>query len=91
MSASFPKSGRLDLRVSAPVKDLFNEAARAAHKSVSEFLLDAGIAAANRLLEERRRFDLPPEQWAAFQQALDRPVRSKRRLKRLLDESGVLG
>ena len=70
MSAAIPKTGRLDVRVSAPVKQLLSDAVAAAHKSVSEFVLDAGIAAATQLLEERRRFDLPADKWAAVQAAL---------------------
>ena len=91
MSAAIPKTGRLDVRVRAPVKQLLSDAAAAAHKSVSEFVLDAGIAAANQLLEERRRFDLPADKWAAFQAALEAPVKRRPRLKRLLNEPGLLG
>jgi molybdenum cofactor biosynthesis protein MoaC len=42
------KSERIDVRASAPVKQLLQEAARVAHKNVSEFLLDAGIMAAKK-------------------------------------------
>jgi uncharacterized protein (DUF1778 family) len=42
-------------------------------KNVSEFLLDAGIAAANETLTEQCQFYLTSEQWTAFQAALDRP------------------
>jgi uncharacterized protein (DUF1778 family) len=42
----------------APVKQLLQEAARVAHKNVSEFLLDAGITAANQTLADRTRFEL---------------------------------
>jgi uncharacterized protein (DUF1778 family) len=86
-----PKTERIDVRTSSSVKQLLQEAAQACHKNVSEFLLDAGITAANEALAERRHFVLDDEQWAAFQQALDRPVQSKPRLRRLLSESGVLG
>ncbi|SFC95315.1 Uncharacterized conserved protein, DUF1778 family [Thiohalospira halophila DSM 15071] len=84
------KSERIDVRTSAEVKELLREAARGGHKSVSEFLLDAGIAAANQALAERRHFQLSEEQWEAFEQALDRPVSEKPGLRRLLTESGVL-
>ena len=43
--AAQSKSVRIDVRASNPVKLLLQEAARAAHKNVSEFLLDAGIVA----------------------------------------------
>ena len=85
------KSERIDVRASAPVKQLLQEAARVAHKSVSEFLLDAGINAANQTLADRTRFDLSEEQWLAFQSVLDKPVTDKPKLKKLLSEPGLLG
>lgn len=84
------KSERIDVRASASVKQLLQEAARACHKNVSEFLLDAGVTAANLALADRRRFELNEAQWEAFQQALDRPVQPKPRLKKLLTEQGIL-
>ena len=80
------KSERIDVRTSSPVKLLLQEAARASHKNVSEFLLEAGIAAANHTLAERRLFLLDEERWKKFQAALDRPVRSKPRLRKLLQD-----
>ena len=85
------KSERIDVRASRSVKQLLQEAARSCHKNVSEFLLDAGVIAANQALSDRRRFELSDDQWQAFQQALDRPVQAKPRLKKLLREPGVLG
>lgn len=85
------KSERIDVRASVPVKQLLQEAAHAAHKNVSEFLLDAGIVAANQMLADRVRFDLKPQQWEAFQAALDRPVQNKPKLQKLLSEPGLLG
>jgi uncharacterized protein (DUF1778 family) len=85
------KSERIDVRASAPVKQLLQEAARVAHKNVSEFLLDAGINAANQTLADRPRIDLSEEQWLAFQAALDKPVNDKPKLKNLLSEPGMLG
>ena len=85
------KSKRIDVRGSSSVKQLLQDAARASHKSVSEFLLDAGVAEAARILADRRRFVPEPEHWQAFQEALDRPVARKPRLEALLREPGVLG
>ncbi|PAT38252.1 DUF1778 domain-containing protein [Vandammella animalimorsus] len=85
------KTERIDVRASAPVKQLLQEAARACHKNVSEFLLDAGVTAAEQTLAERRQFVLDEAQWQLFEQALDRPVQSKPRLKKLLSEPGALG
>lgn len=58
---------------------------------VSEFLLDAGVTAAAQTLADRCQFALDESKWQAFQEALDRPVQNKTRLKRLLREPGVLG
>ena len=84
------KTARIDVRASTAVKQLLQEAARACHKNVSEFLLDAGVTAAAQMLADRRRFELDDAQWQAFQELLDRPVQSKQRLKTLLREPGVL-
>ena len=92
MSASnLSKTERIDVRASSAVKQLLQEAARSCHQNVSEFLLNAGVIAANQALADRRRFVLDDEQWQAFQQVLDRPVQAKPRLKKLLSEPGVLG
>lgn len=85
------KTERIDVRASSAVKQLLQDAARACHKNVSEFLLDAGVTAAAQSLADRRQFTLDEAQWQAFQQALDRPVQAKPRLQQLLSEPGVLG
>ena len=85
MTIAHAKSTRIDVRVSASMKQLLKEAARAAHKCVGEFLLDAGMVAANQTLADRVCFELTPEKWHAFQVALDRPVKSKPKLKKLLN------
>lgn len=84
------KTQRIDIRTNHSVKHLLQEAARSCHKSVSEFLLDAGINAANQALADRRHFSLDDAQWNAFEQALDRPTQSKPRLKKLLNDASVL-
>ena len=90
-TAAASKSERIDVRASAPVNLLLQQAAQAAHKNVSEFLLDAGIVAANQTLADRLRFELSPDQWTAFQAALDQPVSTKPKLRKLLKEPGLLG
>ena len=87
---NFSKTERIDVRASGAVKQLLQEAARASHKNVSEFLLDAGITAANQALADRRHFVLSDVQWDEFQRALDRPVQAKPRLQNLLSKPGVL-
>lgn len=88
---SHSKTERIDVRASSSVKRLLQEAAHSCHKNVSDFLLDAGVNAANQTLANRQHFVLGDEQWQVFQQALDRPVPDKPRLSKLLNEPGVLG
>jgi uncharacterized protein (DUF1778 family) len=85
------KTERIDVRASGQVKALLQEAAKASHKNVSEFLLDAGIVKAHETLAEQRLFSLTDEQWEQFQTALDRPVQEKPQLRKLLTEPGILG
>ena len=89
-TVNLSKTERIDVRASSSVKLLLQEAARASHKNVSEFLLDAGVLAANQALADRRHFALDEAQWQAFEQALDRPVQAKPRLQQLLSAPGVL-
>ena len=88
--AQHAKTERIDVRASGQVKALLQEAAKASHKNVSEFLLDAGIAMAHETLAGQRLFSLTDAQWEQFQAALDRPVQEKPQLRQLLTEPGVL-
>lgn len=85
-----PKTERIELRTTSKAKALLQEAASSSHKNVTEFLLDAGLRAAEETLSDRRRFDLDDERWDAFLEALDRPVGTKPGLAALLGEKSVL-
>jgi uncharacterized protein (DUF1778 family) len=89
-STAARRSERIDVRTTAVVKALLQRAAAASHKNVTEFLLEAGIHAAEETLADRRLFRLDEKQWKAFVEALDRPVVAKPRLARLLAEKSVL-
>ena len=84
------KSERIDIRTTAAAKEILQRAAAMTHKNVSEFLLDAGMAAATEALADRRLFALDDAQWRAFQAALDRPVSHKPRLAKLLTEPSAI-
>ena len=90
MAAAEAKSERIEVRITPGMKALLQRAATSSHKNVSEFLLEAGIKAAEEALVDRRIFRLDDAQWLAFQDALDRPVTTKPRLARLLAEKSVL-
>ena len=75
------KDQRLNIRASAEVKNLVEEAARAAHMTASAFVLQAALRSAQEVLADQTRFVLPEDQWAEFMRLLDRPARDIAALK----------
>ena len=90
MAISENKTERIEVRTTPNMKALLQRAAASSHKNVTEFLLEAGINAAEDALVDRRIFRLDDRQWQAFQAILNRPVADKPRLTRLLAEKSVL-
>ena len=90
MSITESKSERIEVHTTPSMKALLQRAAASSQKNVTEFLLEAGINAAEDALVNRQMFRLDDEQWRAFQAVLDRPVSPKPRLARLLAEKSVL-
>ncbi len=82
---------KLDLRLTPSAKRVLQIAASAAHRSVSEFVLESALARAQETLPDRQRFGLDAEQWAAFQAALNAPPLPAPRLKKLLQKPSVFG
>jgi uncharacterized protein (DUF1778 family) len=88
MGARANRTEKLDLRLTAESKSTIQAAAAAAHRSVSEFVLESALDRAEETLADRRRFVLNDEQWAAFQAALDAPPRDLPEMRKLLLEPG---
>ena len=90
-AAARPKRNkRLNLRATRSQKRLLETAASRQEVTVSEFILESACTRAEDILAEERHFALPPDRWKAFVSALDRPVRLKPRLRKLLSEPSVL-
>ncbi len=90
MSIAESKSERIEVRITPSMKALLQRAATSSQKNVTEFLLEAGVSAAEDALVNRQMFRLDDQQWRAFQEVLDRPVSPKPRLARLLAEKSVV-
>ena len=88
MAARTTRSEKLDLRLTRDAKRALRAAATAAHRSVSEFVLESALARADEALADRRSFGLNSTQWEAFMAALDAPPRALPRMGRLLKEPG---
>ncbi len=84
------KRARLDLRVSAEQKRLFEEAASATDQTMTEFVVQSAEVAAQEVLADRTRFVLAPEEWEAFSAAVNRKPRVLPRLAAFLTAPSVL-
>ena len=88
--ANATRSEKLDLRLTPEAKRVLNAAAQAERRSVSEFVLESALIRAQETLPDLQHFGLDAERWQAFLAALDAPPRPLPRLKRLLNEPGLL-
>jgi uncharacterized protein (DUF1778 family) len=76
-------SDAISLRISTEDRMLIDRAAKAAHKTRSEFLLDSARAAAADTLLDRTLFVLPDKEFRDFAKALDKAPSSSGVLKKL--------
>ena len=84
------KDTRLNLRTTAQQDQRLKRAAEVRAVSVSEFILKSAMAEAEKVLADRRWFELNAEDFAKFEQALDTPVDGTK-LARLLASESVFG
>ena len=83
------RSEKLDLRLPPAAKQMLFAAAAAAHRSVSDFVLESALSRAEETLADRRYFGLDAERWAAFMAVLDAPSRPLPRLEQLFSQPSV--
>jgi uncharacterized protein (DUF1778 family) len=83
------RSQKLDLRLTPAAKETLLAAASAAHRSVSEFVLESAMTRAAETLADRRYFGLDAARWAAFMTALDAQPRELPRVERLFTEPSL--
>lgn len=80
----------MSLRATLSQKRLFQAVASRQNVTLTDFVLESASCRAEEILSEQGRFSLSSARWKAFLAALDRPVRSKPGLRRLLLEPTVL-
>ncbi len=83
------KETKVQLRLRPEQKDLIAQAARLRQTTLSNFVLEHAVNAAELALADQAHFTLPAERWRAFCAALDAPPRSIPALRKLLTEQGV--
>ena len=74
MNGRTARDDRLNLRASREQTEVIRLAAQISEATVTEFVLGSAVAAAERVLVDRRWFELDDANWVAFHAALDRPA-----------------
>jgi uncharacterized protein (DUF1778 family) len=90
MPSAISKTEGIEVRVSRTARNTLQIAAIQVNKTICQFLLDAGLAAAAETLADRRCFIVSTKRWDEFLKILGRRPRIKRKLARLLAERSVL-
>ena len=79
-----PKRNTLNIRISAELRGLIDQAAAMSGKNRTDFVLDAARHAAESTLLDRTVFMVDEKTYAAFLKRLDAPPRPNARLRRSL-------
>jgi len=77
------RSARLGLRATPRQEAVLRRAADAAHKSLTDFILDSACLAAEQTLLDQRIFMVSGQQYEAFLALLDRPEQDNAGLREL--------
>jgi uncharacterized protein (DUF1778 family) len=86
---SAPKASRFSIRASPVQKRLIAQAASIKEVTMSEFVLEQSLAAAQQVIADQALFTLPRKQWKKFCDALDAPPKPVPALRRLLTKPGL--
>jgi len=77
---------RWDFRVATETDSLVRHAAETADRTLTDFVVDAAVVEAERVLADRTQFVLETEQWARFVELLDRPPQDNPGLEKLFSK-----
>ena len=85
MTTRAARDVRVNLRASYAQTDAIRRAAEATDTTMTQFILDSAMHAAEQVPADRRWFELNDDQWEDFQASLARPAVLKPRLAALLN------
>jgi uncharacterized protein (DUF1778 family) len=80
---------RWDFRVEPETDRLVRQAAASSQRTLTDFVVDAAVLEAERLLADRTTFTLERAQWEQFVELLDRPPRENPGLEKLFSKPSV--
>lgn len=90
-AVSTTRSARLGLRATPVQEAVLRRAAEVAHKSLTDFILDAAYQAAEQTLLDQRLFMVSGSQYQALLEMLDRPATDNPGLADLFSRQPVWG
>jgi len=80
---------RWDFRVASETDQLVRQAAETADRTLTDFVVDAAVVEAERVLADRTQFVLDSEQWNRFVEILDRSPQENPGLDTLFSKPSV--
>jgi uncharacterized protein (DUF1778 family) len=83
------KESKVQIRLRPAQKDLIARAAQVKQTTLSGFVVEHALNAAQHVLADQVHFVLAMEQWEAFCAALDAPPKEIPALRRLLTEKSI--
>jgi uncharacterized protein (DUF1778 family) len=89
MSSVALKDDRIALRLTRRQKRLVTQAAEARGESLTEFSVSAMVDRAEQVLADRRSLVLTPDEWEAFNAALDHPAQVLPKLREFMAAPSV--
>ena len=87
ITAKENRATRFSIRATSKQKDLIARAATRSNKTISEFVLENAIEAAEALEMDNANFAISREQYEQFLAALDEPPKSIPALRKLFSEN----
>jgi uncharacterized protein (DUF1778 family) len=84
------KSRRINARVSGTQEALLRRVASRRGQTLTEFIVESACSVAVIELGEEKELRLPPDQWHAFLEALDRPTGFSPELHKLLTQPSII-
>jgi uncharacterized protein (DUF1778 family) len=84
------RASRFSIRATAYQKELISRAAARRSQTISEFVIENSLAAAEGLELDNAHFVLSPEKYSRFIAALDEPPRPNAALRKLLSEPSLI-
>ena len=89
-SKSTQRSSRIDLRATREEERLIRLGAERRGQKLTQFIVRSACNEAEMALADQKHFELPPNKFADFIRALDKPAKTISAVKRLFSQPSVL-